>query len=246
MSEEVLEPTGETPTVVQALSAVMADVRAVAKKERNTSQGGGFYFRGIDAVVNAVGPALRTHGVVVTPHLDNIDRREGRTSKGGTLNYVAVIVTYTFTGPAGDTMTATVPGEAFDSGDKATAKAMSVAFRTCLLQALTLPTDEADPDADVYDATVQTAAPTAGPTTPGAPDVVDLAEVAWTFRLPSGNIGPCATGRETTAVVVMFTTAGLTWATMSATFFKPLAGCVASTCSDRPISATGRKSFKPS
>mgnify|MGYP002652185583 FL=1 len=153
MSEEVLEPTGETPTVVQALSAVMADVRAVAKKERNTSQGGGFYFRGIDAVVNAVGPALRTHGVVVTPHLDQIDRREGRTSKGGTLNYVAVIVTYTFTGPAGDTMTATVPGEAFDSGDKATAKAMSVAFRTCLLQALTLPTDEADPDADVYDAT---------------------------------------------------------------------------------------------
>lgn len=153
MSEEVLEPTGETPTVVQALSAVMADVRSVAKKQKNTSQGGGFYFRGIDAVMNAVGPALRTHGVVVTPHLDQIDRREGRTSKGGTLNYVAVTVTYTFTGPAGDTMTATVPGEAFDSGDKATAKAMSVAFRTCLLQALTLPTDEADPDADVYDAT---------------------------------------------------------------------------------------------
>lgn len=141
------------PSVVQALSAVMADVRAVEKKEKNTSQGGGFLFRGIDAVVNAVGPALRTHGVVVTPHLDQIDRREGRTSKGGTLNYVAVTVTYTFTGPAGDSMTATVPGEAFDSGDKATAKAMSVAFRTCLLQALTLPTDEADPDADVYDAT---------------------------------------------------------------------------------------------
>ena len=70
MSEEVLEPTGETPTVVQALSAVMADVRAVAKKEKNTSQGGGFFFRGIDAVVNAVGPALRTHGVVVTPPFD--------------------------------------------------------------------------------------------------------------------------------------------------------------------------------
>lgn len=145
---------GQTlPTVQAAVSAVMADVRAVAKKDRNTSQGGGFLFRGIDAVVNAVGPALRTHGVVVTPHLDQIERREGRTSKGGTLNYVAVVVTYTFTGPAGDTMTATVPGEAFDSGDKATAKAMSVAFRTCLLQALALPTDEADPDADTYEAT---------------------------------------------------------------------------------------------
>lgn len=38
-----------------------------------------------------------------------------------------------------------------DSGDKATAKAMSVAFRTALLQALCLPTDEIDPDAESYE-----------------------------------------------------------------------------------------------
>ena len=197
MSEEVLEPTGETPTVVQALSAVMADVRSVAKKQKNTSQGGGFLFRGIDAVMNAVGPALRTHGVVVTPHLDQIDRREGRTSKGGTLNYVAVIVTYTFTGPAGDTMTATVPGEAFDSGDKATAKAMSVAFRTCLLQALTLPTDEADPDADVYDATAYHNTPRRPAHTAGAGQAADspagqassfVAAVQESWNNPSGLV----------------------------------------------------------
>jgi hypothetical protein len=44
-----------------------------------------------------------------------------------------------------------VPGEAFDSGDKATAKAMSVAFRIALLQGLSLPTDETDPDAQTYE-----------------------------------------------------------------------------------------------
>lgn len=153
------------PTVQAALSAVMGDVRAVGKDGKNAQQG--FKFRGIDAVVNAVGPALRAHGVIVTPHLDGIERRESRTSKGATVNYVAVVVTYTFTGPAGDTMSATVPGEAFDSGDKATAKAMSVAFRTALIQALALPTDESDPDADSYTASAhyvqphqaQTAAP---------------------------------------------------------------------------------------
>lgn len=160
MSEEVLEPTGETPTVVQALSLVMADIGAVAKSGVNQQQK--FYFRGVDAVVNAASPAFRRRGVVVIPTLLEKSRTSSQTKSGSTLNVVEVTVKYTFHGPAGDSVCAVVAAEAFDSGDKATAKAMSVAFRTCLLQALTLPTDEADPDAEVYDATVQTAAPTAG------------------------------------------------------------------------------------
>jgi hypothetical protein len=64
---------------------------------------------------------------------------------------VKVKVTYTFIGASGDSIKATVVGEAMDSGDKATAKAMSVAFRTALLQALSLPTDEPDPDATSYE-----------------------------------------------------------------------------------------------
>ena len=64
MSEEVLEPTGETPTVVQALSLVMADIGAVAKSGVNQTQK--FYFRGVDAVVNAASPAFRRRGVVAS------------------------------------------------------------------------------------------------------------------------------------------------------------------------------------
>ena len=160
MSEEVLEPTGETPTVVQALSLVMADIGAVAKSGVNQQQK--FYFRGVDAVVNAASPAFRRRGVVVVPELLEKSRTSSQTKSGSTLNVVEVTVKYTFHGPAGDSVCAVVAAEAFDSGDKATAKAMSVAFRTALLQTLALPTDEADPDADVYDATVQTAATTAG------------------------------------------------------------------------------------
>ena len=170
---EVLEEdqTTRPPTVQEALARVMGDVRAVGKDEKNQQQG--FKFRGIEAVLNAVGPALRTHGVIVTPHLDSLERRATTTSKGAAMNCVDVVVTYTFTGPAGDSLTATVPGESFDSGDKATPKAMSVAFRTALLQALALPTLDTDPDAESPQGTVgqpiprsapQEAAPQAGPT----------------------------------------------------------------------------------
>lgn len=165
---EVLEEdqTTRPPSVQEALARVMGDVRAVGKDEKNQQQG--FKFRGVEAVVNAVGPALRAHGVIVTPHLDNLERRQITTSKGAMMNGVDVVVTYTFTGPAGDSLTATVPGESFDSGDKATAKAMSVAFRTALLQALALPTTDTDPDAESPQGTVgqpiQNAAPQAGPT----------------------------------------------------------------------------------
>lgn len=62
-----------------------------------------------------------------------------------------VIVQYVFAAEDGTTLAATVAAEALDSGDKATAKAMSVAFRTALLQALCLPTDEPDPDHDIYE-----------------------------------------------------------------------------------------------
>ena len=44
-----------------------------------------------------------------------------------------------------------VPGESMDAGDKGTPKAMSVALRIALLQALCIPTDEPDPDTHSYE-----------------------------------------------------------------------------------------------
>jgi len=136
--------------VYSAMAAVMSEVGAVKKGDRNTSQN--FSFRGIDAVVNAVSPALRAHGIIVTPKVETFDYSTVEIGKNRTpMGHVRVIVTYTFHHVGGGVITATVPGEAMDSGDKATAKAMSVAFRTALLQALSLPTDEPDPDSHSYE-----------------------------------------------------------------------------------------------
>ena len=136
--------------IAQAMSAIMKEVGAIAKKDKNTSQG--FNFRGIDSVVNAVSPALVKYGVIVVPSVEDYEYATVEIGKNRTaMGHVKVKVTYTFVGSSGDSIKATVVGEAMDSGDKATAKAMSVAFRTALLQALALPTDEPDPDSSSYE-----------------------------------------------------------------------------------------------
>lgn len=137
-------------TVAQALAAVMADVKAVGKDDRNQAQG--FNFRGIDGVLNAVGPALRRHGVVPLPEVLEAHRSTVEVGKNRTLmREVTLRVRYRFVGPDGDHLDAVVEAEALDSGDKATSKAMSVAFRTALLQVLAIPTHEPDPDSVSYE-----------------------------------------------------------------------------------------------
>lgn len=135
-------------SVVEALAEVMSEVQAVAKTDRNDHQK--FNFRGIDAVLNAVGPALRRHGVVVVPVLEDVAYEAVTTSTGKGSTACRVIVTYRFH-HGETTLECRVAAEAWDHGDKATPKAMSVAFRTALLQALALPTDEPDPDASSYE-----------------------------------------------------------------------------------------------
>ena len=140
----------DKPSVHEAWAAVQAEVKAVGKEGRNQQQS--YNFRGIDGVMNAVGPALRKHGVFVTPTLTSRDVSTVEVGQRRTpMGHVVVEVTYTVHGPAGDSFTGTVPGEAMDSGDKATSKAMSVAYRTFLIQALTLPTHEIDPDESTYE-----------------------------------------------------------------------------------------------
>lgn len=139
----------QRPPIHAALAAVMADVQAVRKGDRNPQQG--YVFRGIDAVMNAVGPVLRRHGVIVVPSVERAEWRDCKTSTGKASRECTVIVRYTFHGPAGDYITCSAVGEAMDFGDKAAPKAMSVAFRTALLQALCLPTDEPDPDHSTFE-----------------------------------------------------------------------------------------------
>jgi hypothetical protein len=136
-------------SVFKALGAVMDEVQAVGKKNRNTEQG--YNFRGIDAVINAVGPAFRKHGIIAVPMKSEAAYRDVLTTREKRSRECTVSVTYRFYGPAGDFIDAEVPGESMDFGDKGAAKAMSVAYRIALLQVLCIPTDEPDPDAQSFE-----------------------------------------------------------------------------------------------
>lgn len=137
----VFDDPEEVP-VHRALARVMRDVSHVGKSGRNEHDG--YDFRGIDATVNALGPAMRRHGVLPMPVATASAYRDVTTSQGKPSREVTVTVTYRFIGPAGDHLDVEVPGESMDRGDKGTAKAMSVALRIALLQTFALPTTEPD------------------------------------------------------------------------------------------------------
>ena len=144
---------GEKLSVFESVSNVMKEIRAVKKEGRNTFDS--YDFRGIDGVLNHVGPALRKHDVLAVPVVDQADYGQTTTRKGAVMTTVRIKMTVKWYGPAGDSFDTVVWGEAFDSGDKATAKAHSVAFRTALLQTLALPTQEPDPDEYSYEQEAQ-------------------------------------------------------------------------------------------
>lgn len=136
--------------ITQALAAAADDVRAVRKDSKNEAQR--FNFRGIDAVMNACGPAFRRHSIICVPVTEAVEFEPMQLASGKTATRCIVRVRYVFYGPEGDSIDAVVYGESFDMGDKALAKAYSVAYRTCLLQTLTIPTDDPDPNSETFEA----------------------------------------------------------------------------------------------
>ena len=170
------------PTLVEKLTQISNDAGFVAKTGKNASQG--FNFRGIDAVVNALAVGMRSSRVVVYPTVLDYQYEQIAVGQNKALvGHVRLEVRYTFTDGV-DSISAVVAGEAMDSGDKATAKAMSVAFRTALLQVFFLPTDEKDPDEDSF---VRSATPSrqAHPAQPIVQDDTDHAFPSKPSR-PSG------------------------------------------------------------
>lgn len=149
--------------VYKAIAAVMAEMakHGIAKDRRNT-QGTGYNFRGIDDVYNALAPLLSANGLVILPRMIGRTCEERQAKSGGNLFYVTVEAEFDLvSADDGSKHTIRTFGEAMDSGDKATNKAMSAAFKYAAFQAFCIPT-EGDNDADAHTPEV---APTPGPNT---------------------------------------------------------------------------------
>lgn len=136
--------------IYESINKVMEDIGAIGKTSKNTTQG--FMYRGVDAVMNALQPALIRHKVFVVPEVLEQHREERQNSKGTTLIYSIAKIKYRFYAEDGTSVEAVVIGEGMDSGDKSMNKAMSVAFKYACFQVLCIPTEEmVDPDSESHE-----------------------------------------------------------------------------------------------
>ena len=138
-------------------TGVYAAIAAVSKnmatqgisKDRKNQQGSGYNFRGIDDVLNALSPSLVEHGLVIIPRCIERESVERQTKAGGAIFYTTVKVEFDFISVSdGSKHTAVMYGEAMDTSDKSTNKAMSAAYKYVAFQTFCIPT-EGDNDADL-------------------------------------------------------------------------------------------------
>ena len=145
--------------VYQAINAVQADLArtGIAKDRRNQQQG--YQFRGIDDVYAALAPLLAKHGLCILPRVLARTCTERNTARGGALFYTTVEAEFDFVcAEDGSKHTVKTFGEAMDSGDKSTNKAMSAAYKYACLQAFSIPTEgDNDADATSHEPVAQTA-----------------------------------------------------------------------------------------
>ena len=138
----------EAPKVYEAIARCIYALsrEGITKSRKNSQQG--YTFRGIDDIYNALAPVLAANALCVIPRVISREVTERQTKAGSTLFYVVVDVEFDLVCAAdGSRHTAKVSGEAMDSADKATNKAMSAAYKYLALQLFCIPT-EGDNDAD--------------------------------------------------------------------------------------------------
>jgi hypothetical protein len=157
--------TMATPKVFEAIAAVMADlsVEGISKDRNNAQQG--YKFRGIDDVYNELSPILSKHKLCMLPRILSRDVTERQTRNGGALFNVTVEAEFDLiSAEDGSKHTIRTFGEAMDSADKATNKAMSAAYKYAAMQAFCIPT-EGDNDADATTHDIAPASEKAKPAT---------------------------------------------------------------------------------
>jgi hypothetical protein len=165
------------PPVQEAVRRIIYDIGHVGVGKTNQNREQGYNFRGIDDFVQKLSPLLAKHGAVILPRVTRhkitdfqTTRRDG--SMGALQQQAVLTVEWSVVGPAGDSLTAATVGQARDSADKASNKAMSAAFKYLLAQVFMVPNigwDEQDFDSPEVSARAPRPARGSTPPPPATP-----------------------------------------------------------------------------
>lgn len=148
--------------IYTVIPVIIGSIGAIGKNKKNQQQG--YSFRGVDDVYAALSDKLAEHGVTIVPVLKEIHRDKFTTKSGTAMFQVSATVEYHIYADDGSNIVACVAGEAMDSGDKATPKALSMAYKYMAFQVFCIPTDEKlDTENHSHEVTI---APAAAPSQP--------------------------------------------------------------------------------
>ena len=132
--------------IVQVTSAMAGE--GISKDRKNSQQG--YSFRGIDDVYNSLSRMLANANLCILPRVLSRSCSERETKNGGALFTVVVDVEFDLVSAVdGSIHTVRTFGEAMDSADKATNKAMSAAYKYMAFQTFAIPV-AGDNDADTH------------------------------------------------------------------------------------------------
>ncbi|MBN3822309.1 single-stranded DNA-binding protein [Burkholderia sp. Ac-20384] len=151
--------------VYGAIAAVMQEMSQVGISKDRRNQQQGYNFRGIDDAYAALSPALSKNKLLMLPRVTKREQVERTTAKGSAIFYTTVTVEFDLiSAEDGSKHTIVTVGEAMDSADKSSNKAMSAAYKYAAFQAFCIPTEgDNDADAHTHDVAARKSERTTGP-----------------------------------------------------------------------------------
>lgn len=129
--------------IYESMNKIMSEIEAVGKEKSDKLS---YKFRSIDAAMNAMHPILSRNKVFILTNV--LERKEQfvdvvrRSGDKAVDKHVCLKVEYKFVAEDGSFVTTFFEAEGVDTGDKATGKALSFAYKYNLLQTFCIPTED--------------------------------------------------------------------------------------------------------
>jgi hypothetical protein len=154
------EPVSQSKAVYTAIKHVMEDMARLGVGKNQTNSQQNFRYRGVDDVMDALAPSLSKHGLIIVPHVSDRITTERESRSGGTLFHTLLKIDYDFicVNDGSEQHVGPIYGEAMDSGDKATNKAMATAYKYACIQTFCIPISGDDPDSQSHEIAAQSSA----------------------------------------------------------------------------------------
>jgi hypothetical protein len=171
--------------IYQAMRAVMSDIGALGITKSRKNQQQGYSFRGIDEVYNEMNPLFAKHGVLMLPRVISSEQTDRMNKSGGLLIYTRLHIEFDFIATEdGSKHTVATVGEAMDSADKSSNKAMAAAYKYAAMMAFCIPTEgDNDADATTHQVVPKAAPPPVKEPPPAATDSPALATITAALKL---------------------------------------------------------------